>query len=115
MENQPDAKLVRIFIGESDIYEGRPLYQAIIEVLRREGLAGATVLRGIAGFGKSSRMHVAHVLRLSEDLPIVIECVDSAEKIESILPVLDAMIGDGLVTLEKVEVRVYRAGDNRPT
>lgn len=108
MENQ-DARLLRIFVGESDTHEGRPVYQAIVETLRREGLAGATVLRGIEGFGKSSRLHTAHILRLSEDLPIVIECVDTADKIEAILPTLDAMIGDGLVTLERVDVRVYRA------
>jgi hypothetical protein len=107
--NQPDNRLLRIFIGESDIYEGRPLYEAIVLALRREGLAGATVLRGIEGFGKSSRLHTAHILRLSEDLPIVIECVDTADKIEGILPKLDTMIGDGLVTMERVEVRVYRA------
>lgn len=89
--------------------DGRPLYQSIVEDLRRQGLAGATVLRGIEGFGKSSRLHTAHVLRLSEDLPIVIECVDTADKIESILPALDSMIGDGLVTMERVDVRVYRA------
>jgi PII-like signaling protein len=80
-----------------------------VETLRREGLAGATVIRGIEGFGKSSRLHTSHILRLSEDLPIVIECVDAAENIESVLPLLDEMIGDGLVTMEKVEVRVYRA------
>ena len=107
MENQ-DARLLRIFVGESDTHEGRPVYQAIVETLRREGLAGATVLRGIEGFGKSSRLHTAHILRLSEDLPIVIECVDTADRIEAILPTLDAMIGDGLVTLERVDVRVYR-------
>lgn len=108
MENQ-DARLLRIFIGESDTHDGRPLYQALIEVMRRGGLAGATVLRGIEGFGKSSTLHAAHILRLSEDLPIVIECVDTGEKIEAILPTLDDMIGDGLVTLERVDVRVYRA------
>jgi len=108
MENQ-DARLLRIFIGESDTNEGKPLYRAIVETLRKQGLAGATVLRGIEGFGKSSRLHTAHILRLSEDLPIVIECVDTNEKIESILPTLDAMIGDGLVTIERVDVRVYRA------
>jgi hypothetical protein len=107
MENQ-DTRLLRIFIGESDLYDGRPLYQAIVETLRRNGLAGATALRGIEGFGKSSRLHTAHILRLSEDLPIVIECVDSYDRIESILPTLDEMIGDGLVTLERVDVRVYR-------
>lgn len=108
MENT-DARLLRIFIGESDTHEDQPLYQAIVQVLRREGIAGATVLRGIEGFGKSSTLHAAHILRLSEDLPIVIECVDTSEKIESILPILDAMIGDGLVTLERVNVRIYRA------
>ena len=107
--NQTDNRLLRIFIGESDTYDGQPLYEAIVLALRREGLAGATVLRGIEGFGKSSRLHTAHILRLSEDLPIVIECVDNAEKIEGILPTLDTMIGDGLVTMERVDVRVYRA------
>ena len=112
MDNDADNRLLRIFIGESDGDDGRPLYQAIVETLRREGLAGATVLRGIEGFGKSSRLHTSHILRLSEDLPIVIECVDTADKIEAILPVLDEMIGDGLVTIERVDVRVYRA--NKP-
>jgi PII-like signaling protein len=111
MEQQTDARLLRIFIGESDTFNGRPLYQAIVELLRAEGLAGATVLRGIEGFGKSSRLHTAHILRLSEDLPIVIECVDTRENIEAVLPGLDAMIGDGLVTMERVEVRVYRADE----
>lgn len=108
MENT-DARLLRIFIGESDTHEDQSLYQAIVQVLRSEGIAGATVLRGIEGFGKSSTLHAAHILRLSEDLPIVIECVDTSEKIEAILPVLDGMIGDGLVTLERVDVRIYRA------
>lgn len=108
MENQ-DARLLRIFIGESDTYDGRPLYQVIVESLRRNGLARATVLRGIQGFGKSSLLHTAHILRLSEDLPIVIECVDTPDKIEAVLPTLDGMIGDGLVTLERVDVCVYRA------
>lgn len=108
MENQ-DARLLRIFIGESDTHEGKPLYRAIVETLRKQGLAGATVLRGIEGFGKSSRLHTAHILRLSEDLPMVIECVDSNENIERILPTLEAMIEDGLVTIERVDVRVYRA------
>ena len=113
MDQQTDARLLRIFIGESDTYDGRPLYQAIVETLRREGLAGATVLRGIEGFGKSSRLHTAHILRLSEDLPIVIECVDTGDKVEAVLPALDDMIGDGLVTLERVEVRVYRANPDQ--
>ncbi|GMR02353.1 MAG: DUF190 domain-containing protein [Acidimicrobiia bacterium] len=109
MQHEADNRLLRIFIGESDTYDGKPLYMAIVEALRREGLAGVTVVRGIEGFGKSSRLHTAHILRLSEDLPIIIECVDTAEKVEAILPALDDMIGDGLVTLERVEVRVYRA------
>lgn len=112
MENQ-QARLLRIFIGESDTHEGRSLYQAIVEMLRERGLAGATVIRGIEGFGKSSRLHAAHILRLSEDLPIVIECVDTAERVEAVLPDLDEMIGDGLVTLERVDVRVYRADGDR--
>jgi hypothetical protein len=110
MVDQADSRLLRVFIGEADVFEGRPLYQAIVEVLRRDGLAGATVLRGIEGFGKSSLLHTATVLRLSEDLPILIECVDTIEKVEAVLPVLDDMIEDGLVTIEKVDVRVYRAG-----
>jgi uncharacterized protein len=109
MNPQTNARLIRIFIGESDTHDGRPLYQAIVEVLRHEGLAGATVLRGIEGFGKSSRLHTAQILRLSEDLPIIIECVDADDKIEAVLPALEDMIGDGLITLERVEVRVYRA------
>ncbi|MEX1037271.1 MAG: DUF190 domain-containing protein [Acidimicrobiia bacterium] len=110
MENESEKRLLRIFIGEADFYEGRPLYQAIVETLRSEGIAGATVLRGVEGFGKSSLLHTANVLRLSEDLPMLIECVDTADRIEHILPVLDDMIEDGLVTIQDVEVRVYRGG-----
>ncbi|MFO7547919.1 MAG: DUF190 domain-containing protein [Acidimicrobiia bacterium] len=104
-----DGKLLRIFIGEDDLHDGRPLFESILHVLRREGLAGATVFRGIAGFGASSRIHTARVLRLSEDLPIVIECVDRAAAIERIMPFLDEMITEGLVTVERAEVRMYRA------
>ena len=111
MDGHGPHRLLRIFIGESDVHEGRPLYEAIVEKLRKEGLAGATVLRGIEGFGKSSTLHAAHILRLSDDLPIVVECVDAAERIEAVLPALDEMIGDGLVTLETVDVRIYRAGE----
>lgn len=107
-----DARLLRIFIGEDDTHAGRPLYQVIVEELRRRGLAGATVLRGIEGFGKSSRIHAAHILRLSEDLPMVIECVDRAENINEFMPVLERMIGDGLVTVERVEVKVFGASDS---
>ncbi len=111
LEESRDGTLMRIFVGESDEHDGKPLYQAIVEELRAAGLAGATVLRGIEGFGKSSVLHTGHVLRLSSDLPIVIECVDRSERIEEILPRLDTMIVDGLVTLERVDVRIYRAGE----
>ncbi|MEZ5175523.1 MAG: DUF190 domain-containing protein [Acidimicrobiia bacterium] len=114
MDHETDNRLLRIYIGESDTYEGQPLYQAIVGAIRTAGLAGATVLRGIEGFGKSSHLHTAHILRLSEDLPIVIECVDTADHIEAIFPVLDEMIGDGLVTMERIEVRTYRAEPTEP-
>lgn len=108
MENVEDGKLLRIFIGEDDEHHGRPLYETIVELLREEGLAGATVSRGIMGFGASSLIHSARVLRLSQDLPILIECVDRASKIEPVLPKLDEMITEGLVTIEKAEIRIYR-------
>ena len=103
-----DAVLLRIFIGESDSYEHRPLYEAIVLKARELHLAGATVLRGPMGFGKSSHLHTAKILRLSMDLPIVIEIVDSAEKVNAFLPVLDKMMGGGLVTLERAKVIQYR-------
>lgn len=103
-----EAKLLRIFIGESDKFEGRPLYEAVVKRARERGMAGATVLRGVIGFGAHSRIHTAKILRLSEDLPIVVEIVDKEERIEAFLPELDAMIGEGLVTLEKVQVITYR-------
>jgi uncharacterized protein len=103
-----EGKLLRIFIGESDKHGHKPLYQSIVEMLREEGLAGATVLRGVEGFGAHSHLHTARILRLSEDLPMVIECVDTAERIDAVMPKLDAMIGDGMVTLERVEVVTYR-------
>jgi PII-like signaling protein len=105
------GKCLRIYTGESDHWEGRPLFQAIVELLRREGLAGATVTRGIEGYGARSRIHTARVLRLSEDLPIVIEVVDRHERIERVLPLLEAMIREGMVTLSDVEVIAYRAGE----
>jgi len=108
MKLPSEAQLLRIFIGESDKYHGRPLYQAIVEDARGRGMAGATVLRGTLGFGANSRIHSAKVLRLSEDLPMVVEIVDTPERIEAFLPDLDEMIGEGLVTLEKVQVIVYR-------
>jgi PII-like signaling protein len=109
MRIEGEGKLLRIFIGESDRHGHKPLYQAVVEMLRAEGLAGATVLRGIEGFGAHSHLHTSRILRLSEDLPIVIEVVDQAERIDAVLPKLDEMIGDGMVTLERVEVLAYRA------
>ncbi|HEX4646038.1 MAG TPA: DUF190 domain-containing protein [Verrucomicrobiae bacterium] len=110
MQIPQDAVLLRIFIGESDRWEHRPLYEAIVLKAREAHLAGATVLRGPMGFGKSSRLHTAKILRLSMDLPLVIEIVDSEEKIRAFLPSLEGMIGGGLVTLEKVQVIHYEAG-----
>lgn len=103
-----EARLLRIFIGESDKFEGRPLYQAIVERARLRELAGATVLRGYLGFGANSRIHSARILRLSEDLPMVIEIVDEPERISAFVAELDGLIGEGLVTIEKVEVLIYR-------
>ncbi len=108
-----DAVLLRIFIGESDRCQHRPLYEAIVMKAREMHLAGATVLRGPMGFGKSSRLHTAKILRLSMDLPIVIEMVESEEKVNEFLPVLDEMMGGGLVTLEKVKVIHYRDEDKK--
>lgn len=102
-----EARLVRIFIGESDHWDGRPLYEALVQRAREMGLAGATVLRGIEGFGASSVVHTARILRLSEDLPIVVELVDVADKIEQFLRVADDMVREGLVTVERVEIRKY--------
>jgi PII-like signaling protein len=114
MQIPHEAMLLRIFIGESDRWEHKPLYEAIVLKARELHLAGATVLRGAMGFGKSSRLHTAKILRLSMDLPLLIEIVDSEEKINAFLPVLDMMIGGGLVTLEKVRVIDYRAGKEAP-
>ena len=106
-----DAVLLRIFIGESDRHKHQPLYEAIVMKAREMHLAGTTVLRGPMGFGKSSRLHTAKILRLSMDLPIVIEIVESEEKVNEFLPMLDQMMGGGLVTLEKVKVIHYRHQD----
>jgi PII-like signaling protein len=103
-----NAVLLRIFIGESDKFHGRPLYEAIVLQARERHLAGATVLRGPMGFGRASRLHTAKILRLSMDLPMVIEIVDSEDKIEGFLPILDGMMKGGLVTLEKIKVLRYR-------
>lgn len=109
MKIEGHALLVRIYIGESDRFEGKPLFEAIVMLLRERGLAGATVIRGIEGFGRNARLHTTRILRLSEDLPILIEVVDEEEKIRAVLPELDAMVGEGLITLERVEVIVYRS------
>lgn len=108
MKLPSEAELLRIFIGESDRFHGRPLYEVIVEQARSRGLAGATVLRGTLGFGANSRIHTAKILRLSEDLPMVVEIVDRPERIAEFLPDLDQMIGEGLVTLERVRVIIYR-------
>jgi PII-like signaling protein len=102
--------LVRIFIGESDKWRHQPLSMALLERLRKEGFAGATVFQGVAGFGARSVLHTAHLLRLSEDLPVVIEVVDTEEHIERLLPILDEMIAEGLVTLERARVLKYAPG-----
>ncbi|RMD92884.1 MAG: DUF190 domain-containing protein [Calditrichaeota bacterium] len=109
MKIEGEGKLLRIFIGEADRYEGKPLFQVIVNKARQEGLAGATVIRGLMGFGAHSRMHTAKILRLSEDLPIIIEIVDSEEKIRKFVQDINGMIQEGLITLEKIEVITYRS------
>ena len=104
------GKLLRIFIGENDRHEGLPLHEWIVRQARENGLAGATVLRGLEGYGAHSRLHKAKILRLSSDLPLVVEIVDTRDKIEAFLPVIDGAIDEGLATLEKVEIRFYRSG-----
>ena len=111
MKESRSECLLRIFVGESDRHDGHPLYEWIVRKAREHGLAGATVLRGLEGFGAHSRVHTAKILRLSTDLPIVIEIVDTEEKIEAFLPEIDDAIGEGLATLEKVRIRFYRAGE----
>ncbi len=107
MQVPKDSMLLRIFVGEGEQFNHHPLYEAIVLKAREAHLAGATVLRGPLGFGRSSRLHTAKILRLSDDLPLVIEIVDSEEKIRGFLPTLDGMIGSGLVTLEKVQTLAY--------
>lgn len=106
-----EGYLLRIFIGESDRYEGIPLYEWLVRRARRQGLAGATVVRGLEGFGRHSRIHTGKILRLSTDLPVVVEVVDTRDKIEEFMPEVESAIEEGLVTLEKVEVRFYRGGE----
>jgi hypothetical protein len=105
--------LVRIFIGEGDKWHHRPLHAALLERLRKEGFAGATVFRGVAGFGARSVLHTTHILRLSEDLPVVLEVVDTEEQVSRLVPILDEMVTEGLVTMEKARVLKYAPG-NRP-
>lgn len=105
-----EGHLLRIFIGESDRHEGMTLYEWIVRRAREQGLAGATVLRGLGGFGAHSRLHTAKVLRLSADLPIVIEIVDTIQKIEAFLPIIDGAVKEGMATIEKVDIRFYRSG-----
>ena len=109
MKFEGEGKLLRLFIGEHDRWDGKPLYEAIVLRARAEGMAGATVLRGIEGFGAASRVHTSRLLELSSDLPIVVELVDTEDKIERILPVFDEMVGDGMMPLETVHIVTYRA------
>ncbi|HEY5219864.1 MAG TPA: DUF190 domain-containing protein [Gemmatimonadaceae bacterium] len=104
-----ERMLMRIHIGESDRFEGKPLYQVIVEMLRKQHYAGCTVLRGVMGFGANAHLHTDRFLELSSDLPIIVECVDTPERIDAVLPTLDGMIGGGLITLERVRVIMYRA------
>ena len=103
-----EGKLLRIFVGENDRWDGRPLYEAIVLEARKRGLAGATVIKGFMGYGAHSRIHTAKLLELSQDLPIIVEIVDAPEKIEAFMPELEQMVGDGLITLERAEVLLYR-------
>ena len=109
MKIPAEGKLLRIFIGEADKWQGRPLYEEIVLLAKKEGLAGATATKGFMGFGCKSHMHTAKILRLSEDLPVIVELVDSDEKIGKFIPYLDEMVKEGLITLEKVNVVMYRA------
>jgi len=113
MKKESNAVLLRIFIGESDIYEGKPLYMHIVEMLKREGLAGATVIRGIAGFGKTSKISTTSILRLSTDLPIIVEVADTKDNINRVRPMLDDVIKEGLITEETVKI-VFYEGNKKP-
>ena len=108
-----ERTLMRIFIGEGDKHQGKPLYEALLQLFRERGIAGATVVRAIAGFGSSSKVHTEKVLRLSVDLPLIVEVVETAEAIEIVLPDLDEMIGGGLITLERAQVVMYRPANVR--
>ncbi len=113
MKIEGTGLLARIYIGESDQWHGHPLYEAIVTLLRERGLAGATVIRGIEGFGARQHLHTTRILRLSEDLPVLIELVDEEARVRAVLPELDAMVVGGLITLEQVEVIAYRADEAR--
>ena len=113
MQIPRDATLLRIFFGEDDKHGGLPLYEAIVLKAREMHLGGATVIRGNMGFGQSSRIHTTKILRLSQDLPLIVEIVDSKDKIDAFLPVLDQMMGSGLVTIEKVQVLQYGANGSK--
>ncbi len=109
MKIEGRAKVLSIYVGESDHVHHRPLYQVIVEKMREQGLAGATVMRGIEGYGRHSRIHTASIVRLSEDLPIMIQVVDTEERIASVMPLIEEMVTEGLVTIEDVDVIVYRS------
>jgi PII-like signaling protein len=115
MKIPEDGCLLRIFVGESDQWDGKPAYEAVVLAARSAGLAGATVFKGAMGFGAHSRLHTAKILRLSEDLPILIEIVDAQEKIDAFLPQLDQIVSEGLITMEPVRVIQYRAGAKENT
>lgn len=108
MKIEGEGQLLRIFIGESDRWQGKPLYEAIVLKAREMGLAGATVVRGLMGFGADSRLHTVKVLRLSEDLPMMVEIMDKPERIESFIPELDRMVTEGIITLEQIRILAYR-------
>ena len=110
METISDGRLLRVYFCESDRYDGHPLEEAIVDALQSAGISGATVIRGVAGYGGSSILHTTHVLRLSEDLPLVIEAVDTREKIGAVLPRLSEVAGDGLITTQNIEIHVRRSG-----
>ena len=109
MNISDEGQLLRVYVGESDRWQGKPLYEAIVLKARGMGIAGTTVLRGIMGFGAASRIHTSKILRLSEDLPVVVEIVDSAQKIAQLLPEIESMVQEGLVTLESVRMHQYRS------
>jgi len=111
MELPPEGQLLRIFIGESDKHEGKPLYEWLVIKAKEHGLAGATVLRGLMGFGANSRIHTSKILRLSLDLPIVVEIVDTPENIKKFLSCIETVVKEGLVTLEKAEVHIYKSNN----